>query len=79
MLGIVTEFVLSEGKKPIDRNFSVSDPTRQYLGYLDFALDNSCFNGQPTIGFEYGSFGYSTAKLFRFDQELIDTCNLKPT
>ena len=47
-------------------------------GYLDFAMENALLDGKHIIGFEYGEFGYSTAKLFRFGQELIDRFYVKP-
>ncbi|CAF1319618.1 unnamed protein product [Rotaria sordida] len=78
-LGIVNESSLSEAKSPIDGKFSISDDSRQYLGYLDFALDDSLLNNQNIIGFQYGNCGYSTARLFRLDQELIDRYHIKST
>ncbi|CAF3854108.1 unnamed protein product [Rotaria sordida] len=76
-LGILNESSLLEAKNPIDGKFSISDGSRQYSGYLDFELDRSFLNGQNIIGFQYGSCGYSTARLFQFDQELISRYRVK--
>lgn len=46
-------------------------------GYLDFSIDNSLLNGDNIIGFQYGAAGYSVAKLFRLNQELIEKYNIK--
>ncbi|CAF1443721.1 unnamed protein product [Rotaria sp. Silwood1] len=76
-LSILNKSSLSKTKNPIDGKFSINDESRQYLGYLDFPLDNSFLTSQYIIGFQYGGFGYSTAKLFRFDQELINRYHIQ--
>lgn len=47
------------------------------IGYLDFALDASLLNSEQTIGFQFGSDGYSMAVLFRFNQALVKQYHVK--
>jgi hypothetical protein len=82
-----------EYKKAVDAKFTVSDPSSQYLGkqvlhlcymlssimligYIDFALHDDYLSNRNIVGFRYAE-NYSKAQLFRFDQDLLDKCNLK--
>ncbi|CAM4760187.1 unnamed protein product [Rotaria magnacalcarata] len=72
-LGLVDGTSIIEPQTPSRANFSIKEPFR----YLDYTLDKSFHNNEKFIGFQYGQFDYSIAKLFRLDKKLIDDNNLE--
>jgi hypothetical protein len=91
-IGILNGSSLLESEKAIDGKYSISDELSQYfgnnylifvndliqIGYLDFPMSESFLNSSNNIiAFQYGQGGYSIAKLFRFDDQLIERFSTK--
>ncbi|CAF4576268.1 unnamed protein product [Rotaria socialis] len=71
--GLIDDTSLVKKQSPINENFIVRNSSHQYLGYLDYPVDESFYTDGKTIAFQYSSDNYMPVKLFKFNEDLLGT------